>query len=44
MVAASGPGLPPRRDLRFVRRGGILLQRGNAIVSRSRRPPWAFPP
>jgi hypothetical protein len=33
-----------QHPLRFVRRGVILLQRGNAIPSRSRRPPWAFPP
>jgi len=30
--------------LLFVRRTDILLQRGSAIPSRYRRPPWAFPP
>jgi hypothetical protein len=31
--------------LRFVRRESIFVQRGIAIFgSRSRRPPWAFPP
>ena len=38
------PGKIGKDPLLFVRRGSILVQRGNAIPSHSRRPPWAFPP
>src|SRR5262249_28642458 len=41
---ARAPRKIGKRPLLFVRRGSILVQRGNAIPSHSRRPPWAFPP